>query len=266
MDIDIDMIYYINLDKRKNRRDHLEEQFNLARISLDKVTRFSAIDGETYEFSSEEKILFLSAKIQWEIDPKIAHKIMGNQLSHYYIWKDMLLKKYKKILIIQDDVIFCPNFISHFNLVSKSIPDNAEIINIGFHEKAFNSYFKTFTFTSDNDVEFLQEQKVNENVCKLKKKLNPCSLAYILTDLGARSISSHFTFHGFLGACDCNLNKYLISKDIFYGSRKVLCSGNANLPSDIFPYNYIYTNPIAYIFYFLLSFLFLVYVLNSLPE
>jgi len=89
--MDIDMIYYINLDTQKIRRDHIEEQFTLAGIPPSKVTRFSAIDGKTYSFSDEERVLFLSAKIMWNSGSKIAEKIMGNQLSHYYIWKYMIL-------------------------------------------------------------------------------------------------------------------------------------------------------------------------------
>jgi hypothetical protein len=153
-------------------------------------------------------------------------------------------------LILQDDVLFCPNFLSRFNLVSQSIPQDAQVINIGFHEKACNSYFKKFRFTNkENDLEFLQEEAVNEHVCKLKKNINPCSLSYILTDVGAASLFSYFTIHGFKGACDTNLDEYLKAKNIFYGSTKVLCTGNSNLPSDIFPPKKIITHPLMYTLY-----------------
>ena len=256
--MDIDRIYYINLDTRKNRKDHIEQQFTMAGIPFSKITRFSAIDGETYHFSAEEKLMFLSANIYRNLGSKITEKIMGNQLSHYYIWKDMLEKKYKKILILQDDVVFCPNFIFHFNLVSQSIPLNAEIINLGFHKKAHNSYFQSFHFTtSENDSEFLQKEEVNTHICKLKDTVNCCSLAYILTDHGANLIYSNFTNQGFKAECEHNLNNYLKKKDIFYGSRKVLCTGNSQLPSDVFPPASIITHPLMNIVYFLILLFFI---------
>lgn len=71
-------------------------------------------------------------------------------------------------------------------------------------------------------------------MCKgVKNTINPCSLGYIVTFNGAKNILDFFNRYGFLRATDWNYNDYLNSKNIFYGSTTVLCSGN-NLGSDIF--------------------------------
>jgi len=44
----------------------------------------------------------------------------------------------------------------------------------------------------------------------------------------------HFDENGCKEATDHNINKYLISKDIFYSSNTILATGNPRLGSDIF--------------------------------
>jgi hypothetical protein len=111
-----------------------------------------------------------------------------------------------------------------------SIPDDAEIVNVGFHKRAVYSYFEAWDF---NDG-ILVGTMVNEHICKLDHSVNPCSLAYIITRRGAINMIEHFNQTGFLRATDHNYNHYLISKNIFYGSTVVLCTGNPVLGSDIF--------------------------------
>jgi hypothetical protein len=59
-------------------------------------------------------------------------------------------------------------------------------------------------------------------------------LSYIITCDGAKNIIGHFEKNGFPYATDISLNRYLISKNIFYGSRKILCTGDPSFGTDIF--------------------------------
>ena len=114
-----------------------------------------------------------------------------------------------------------------------SIPPDAEIINIGFHKFAAFDHFIPWDFSNTDDLEQLGV-KFNDNICVLNKTINPCSLSYIVTLKGAINLVSFFKRYGFFRATDWNYNDYLNSKNIFYGSRIVLCTGNPKLGSDIF--------------------------------
>ena len=79
---------------------------------------------------------------------------MGNQLSHYNILKEMIKNDYNYIIILQDDVIFRKNFINYLDKLMNNIPDNAEIINIGFHEFVSFSVFISWDFNKENIIIF----------------------------------------------------------------------------------------------------------------
>ena len=227
----IDKLYYINLDKRTDRNEHFLNECDKATIPSHKIKRFSGYDGDTYEFDEDDLALF--GRVDYRGKP-FEKKIIGNQLSHYHILKEMVEKRYKYILICQDDVIFKDNFIIELEKVIDNIPSNAELVNIGFHKFAAYQHFIPWDLNSTDDFDLLGHTKVNDHICYLQNTINPCSLAYIVTLKGAISLLVHFKRNGFLRATDWNYNDYLNQKNIFYGTNKVLCTGNPDLGSDIF--------------------------------
>jgi GR25 family glycosyltransferase involved in LPS biosynthesis len=227
----IDKLYYINLKKRPDRNTHFLNECKTANIPPDKIKRFEALDGLTYNFDDDDDIiLFKNIDYKGDIFGK---KIMGNQLSHYNILKEMVEKRYNYIIICQDDVVFRNNFLTYLNSVMNSIPHDAEIINIGFHEYAVYDHSVAWDLTKLNDLEILGK-KYNDNICILNKDVNPCSLAYIVTLKGAINLLFFFKKNGFYRATDWNYNDYLNNNNIFYGSSSVLCTGDPTLGSDIF--------------------------------
>jgi GR25 family glycosyltransferase involved in LPS biosynthesis len=227
----IDKLYYINLDKRPDRNEHFINECNKASIPSHKIKRFSGFDGNTYEFDEDDIALF--QRVDYRGKP-FEKKIIGNQLSHYYILKEMVEKRYNYIIICQDDVIFRNNFMSQLDKVMNNIPSDAEIINIGFHKFAAYEHFVPWDLSSTNDFDEIGAKKVNDHVCHLKNTINPCSLAYIVTLKGAINLLVFFKRYGFFRATDWNYNDYLNHKNIFYGTNTVLCTGNPDLGSDIF--------------------------------
>ena len=227
----INKIYYINLDRRKDRNEHFLNQCKIENINLDQVKRFKALDGLSYTFSDTEKNMFTKADY---LGKSFEKKIMGNQLSHYYILKEMVENRYDYIIILQDDVLLKQNFIKHIDTLMSNIPSDAEIINIGFHKFAAYDKFIPWDITSINDFNELGKTKINDSVCILKDTINPCSLGYIVTLKGALNLLVFFNKYGFFRATDWNYNDYLRMKNIFYGTNTVLCTGNPNLGSDIF--------------------------------
>lgn len=227
----LDKIYYINLARRADRREHFEVQCKIEDIPLNKVQRFEAIDGLTYEFSTEELKMFLRCDYLYQ---PFFKKIMGNQLSHYSILKEMIANHYEYIIILQDDVIFKPGFNQRIEKVLTSLPDDAEIVNIGLHKYALYERFVPWDLSTETDRDAISKQQVNDEICVLHDSINPCSLAYIVTAKGAQNLVNYFDANGFTRATDWNFNDYLRNRNIFYGSTTVLCTGNPNLGSDIF--------------------------------
>lgn len=232
----IDRIYFINLDRRPDREKHFLQQCEKENIPMNKLIRMTAIDGLTYNFNENERNLFVNADfIKGNCDNK--NLLMGNQLSHYYILKDIINNNYKNTLIFQDDAILIPNFVKHIDNIVNNMPFNAEIINFGFHRYAYKDIFIPFEFTLDefkDDTENIGTIIINNYVTKIFPNCNPCSLAYLVTLDGAKKLIEYFNNTGFLEATDLNYNRYLHNKNIFYGSRRVLATGNPELKSDIF--------------------------------
>lgn len=227
----INKIYYINLDKRPNRNQHFLNQCYKFKFNMNDVIRFKAIDGLSYIFTKEEEIMFKNADF---IKSNAKPKIMGNQLSHYYILKDMIKNNYDYIIIFQDDVVLRDDFNTQINQLLKNIPPDAEIINFGFHKKAHFKNFEALNINDPIESQVKSKKNINDSVCILANDVNPCSLAYLVTLKGAKNLVGYFNIVGFLRATDRNYTDYLTKKNINYASRIVLCTGNPKFESDIF--------------------------------
>jgi hypothetical protein len=146
----------------------------------------------------------------------------------------MIKNNYDYILIFQDDVVLRDDFNNHLNKLLKNIPEDAEIINFGFHKTAHLKDFEALDFNNPNDSLVKSKQDINSEVCILADNVNPCSLAYLVTLKGAKNLVNYFDEIGFLRATDWNYTDYLVSKNINYATKTVLCTGNPKFGSDIF--------------------------------
>lgn len=230
----IDKVFYINLKRRSDRNEHFVRSCLAdAQIPIDKIERFEALDGKTYIPIEKETQMF--SKCDY-LDKSYYNNILCNQLGHYYILKEIIKNKYRYAIVCQDDVYFRKDFQSYITGLIDNLPDDAEIVNIGLHSYCVYQNFVPWDLSSlpNDDCMKISETKINNYICKLKKNINPCSLAYIVTLQGAINLVEYFDNNGFLRATDWNFNDYLCSKNINYCSLPVLCSGNPNLSSDIF--------------------------------
>ena len=230
----IDKIYYINLKNKTERNEHCLKQFELHNIPNNKITRFEAIDGNTYNFSENELHMFRNADYMTSLTPHIVQKkIMGNQLSHFNILLEMKEKQYDNIIICQDDVIFKNGINDYINNIMEEMPVNAEIINLGKHKYANLDVFIPYDLNSNEDMTFIK-RKITGYISEYNETINPASLCYIVTKRGCEKLIEHFKENGFLYATDWNFNIYLQTKNIFFGSTNILATGNNTFISDIF--------------------------------
>lgn len=239
----INKIFYINLDERIDRNTHTLDQFNIHNIPKDKIERFSAINGKTHNFIKDELNMFKKSDFNTKfINPYIVtKKLMGNQLSHFNILLEMKKRNYNNIIIFQDDVILKNDFIKYIDEIMKDIPENAEIVNIGMLKKASYDISEPYDLSKDIIDNSIIENKVTNFVYQYRvwnsesgHRINPASLAYIVTKKGCNNLIEYFYKNGFNYATDWNYNLYLQSKNIFYGSKYVLCTGNNKFISDVF--------------------------------
>lgn len=225
----LDRIYYINLDRRADRHAHFLEQCRAAGLDAGILERFAGIDGKAFTPTPEEKAMF--ARCEYKDSPFIGN-LMGNQLSHYYILRDMMEKGHENILILQDDVVFRSRFLDHLGDVLRSVPEDAEIINLGMHKLAAFADFEPIALEDNRQNRTPCKRRVNPYICEIRDEANPCSLAYIVTRQGCRNLLEHFRREGFRDATDINYNNYLRGKNINYASSRILCTG-ALLGTDV---------------------------------
>jgi len=237
----IEKLYFINLDTRYDREEHFLNQCVKENLPINKITKMRAIDGLKYNFTNDEMVMFSKSDYIHKLNcnhpnaKNIIKKIMGNQLSHYYLLKNIIQNEIKLTIICQDDSVLISNFIDYIDNITSNLPSDAEIINIGLHKNAVESYSEPWDFNKNgNDFDKIGSQLINDFICKLKPEVNPFSLAYIVTLEGAKNLVNYFETHGFLSFTDLNFNEYLINKNIFYSSNTILVTGNPKLGSDIF--------------------------------
>ena len=109
----MDRLYYINLDKRKDRLQHLEENV-LSFIEIDNKQRVSAVDNTDYD--------------------SLAKRGAGCSLSHIKVWEDAINNEYNKILIMEDDFEFIVEP-AKFNKVLKDLEHiDYSICNLSYND------------------------------------------------------------------------------------------------------------------------------------
>ena len=219
----LDFIFFINLERRPERKAHFIEQCRKQGLPFDKIMCFEAIDAETYNFNETELKLFEEADYRTKHYNK---KIMGNQLSHFFILKHMVKSGYKNILVFQDDAVFRDGFRDELENLMTHIPKDAQLINMGLHRFCSEEKFVCWDFNDTDDLVYICEKPVNPYLCYWHRWMNPCSLGYLVTELGARKMVEYFEKVGFKSATDINYNEYLVNKRVFYGTTKVLVTTN----------------------------------------
>ncbi|XP_032592323.1 glycosyltransferase 25 family member [Drosophila grimshawi] len=107
--LDFDNIFMINLQRRPERREKMEQLFN--ELGLE-VEHFEAVDGKQLnaQLVQEMGISFLPGyEDPYHHRPMTMGEI-GCFLSHYRIWQQIVQRQLRQVLILEDDVRFEPYF------------------------------------------------------------------------------------------------------------------------------------------------------------
>lgn len=154
-----DKIYIINLEHRKDRREHIIKE--LKKVSIDNYVIFKAIKPETEDDINKWNKNFCKERADWlknapdEYYLKYRLGSLGCLQSHYEILKDAEENNYNNIIILEDDAFFRIN--TRFEELIKIL------INQSNHIKTSIDIFYFGGRHNKQDYE-----KISENIVKVK--------------------------------------------------------------------------------------------------
>lgn len=173
----ISRTYIINLERRTDKRCHMEKEMEKMRncgVSLNPIF-FKAIDGANPKMLSQYQFHIPN----W-FDPNSGKAMtngeVGCALSHYTIWKEFVddvkhgvLPETSKILIVEDDVIFPLDFMTKLTTYTKET--NLQYDMLYVHRKPLN---------------LSAEIKISAHINRSRRSYWTCG--YILTYQGAKKL------------------------------------------------------------------------------
>jgi GR25 family glycosyltransferase involved in LPS biosynthesis len=169
-----DNIYILNLKHQKYKFNKIKKSLNKNNITKN-IERFIGVYGledcpfgkQIQKTDSIDEKWILTENMNKKLQEKnIIHKKVGDKykylrpgeighlLSFIKIMKDALKKKYKKILILEDDSVIEEDFKENFLKSYKNLPNNWDIVYLGIHRFHFK-----LTEKSNN---------INDYICDLK--------------------------------------------------------------------------------------------------
>lgn len=125
-----DKIYVITLKRAADRQEHIKKE----------------LQGLNYTFmyGADKKDLDINKLIGDEIyDPGLAKKRharsrkldpgeIGCSLSHVMVYKDVIANNYKKVLILEDDVVIDKNTVGLFDTITGELPFDWQLLYLGY--------------------------------------------------------------------------------------------------------------------------------------
>lgn len=105
----VDECYVINLNRRKDRMEHMSSELKNLDISY---KRYDAVDGKKLNEDNE----YIS-------NPEIA-----TIKSHIGVIKDAIYNEYNKIAVFEDDIVFCDDFNDRLKYYINNIPGDWDIM------------------------------------------------------------------------------------------------------------------------------------------
>lgn len=127
-------LFYINLDKRVDRRKQFESQDAL--VAMPSVQRIPAIHGLSVDIKNDKRI-GTNTKVHIITEFRRSHyeihsrNAIGASLSHYKAWEEFLKTDSKYALIMEDDAKLPSTFALQVRDCAKDLPDKWDIWILG---------------------------------------------------------------------------------------------------------------------------------------
>ena len=129
---------YINLENRKDRRDHCTKQL---REYFSQYTRFHAVEGKHVDILGEKRLhVFydLEENFKWDQSirilrtRKMSHGEIGCCLSHRGVWEYAFKQNMDSLVIFEDDVVLSKCFHNGLTRALAEINTDWDILYLGY--------------------------------------------------------------------------------------------------------------------------------------
>jgi glycosyl transferase, family 25 len=138
-------LYYINLDRRPDRKEQFLKQDALA--AMPPVERITAIHGQSIDIKNDKRIS-LNTRVQVKTEYRRSHYeihsrgALGASLSHYKAWQTFLKTNAKYALIMEDDVELPTAFALMVADCAKDLPADWSIWILGWNHNPVDNTTK----------------------------------------------------------------------------------------------------------------------------
>jgi len=145
-----DKIYVINLDQRKDRLEQVQDQLKNANITkFERIPGVKITDKEFEKIPKENYAKFKTSVIKKEQKDKYIKGRLGQRQAHLNCIKDAKEKGYKKILILEDDVLVNSDANQLFSKIINEFEGNWDLLYIGGDYWSDLMTFKTISYAID---------------------------------------------------------------------------------------------------------------------
>jgi GR25 family glycosyltransferase involved in LPS biosynthesis len=160
-----DRIYYINLDKRPDRRKHMDEQLGKFKLL---AARVEAFDGSKLEWNDQ---LHGEKSTYWN------NGALGYCLSYRLALVDAMKHNFQRILVLDDDCILSDNMYDVLEKAFKQLPEDWHMLYLAANHS--------------NESMPTESDRVNDNVYRLKGSVG--SHAIIINNLAFDTILNYLS-------------------------------------------------------------------------
>lgn len=184
--------YIVNL---AHRGDRLNQFWSSHPYMKDFAKRLDAVNGRTLTLTRDICNLFKNNDFKWK------KSVMGCALSHFAIWKQMMLlgAEVKPLLVLEDDAQLVDGFVEKWNAVADLMPPDADIVFLGGVLPPNKPGLPQVTEMVNSAF---ARVAINTMFGSRRRYFHFCTYAYILTVAGAKKLCEHIDKLGIYTSAD----------------------------------------------------------------
>jgi len=210
-------VYYVNLDRRPDRRKHFESQVPWAK-------RVRARDG----LEEDTRSLFNPAA-------SLKPGEYGCAASHVDVWRRVAASTNDTAaFVFEDDANLSKDFEKAFGRLE--LPEDAEIVFVSYSDYTNGRTIVPLLLAEQKatlNLRIFFDARVTRDVGRFKPDMDPCTTGYWMTRQGAKNLLHYVGMHKIDRPIDHYMNTYLKTRGIFYGLLVALATPAEGLGTDV---------------------------------
>jgi len=216
-------IYYINLDRSKDRLEHINRQLNVNNLT---GNRFAGVDGKLLDNNIINQV---NESCINNGKRKLLKGEIGCYLSHINLWKEWKNNSSNnKLLILEDDIIFVEKFNKKLKNILSELPEDWDVLLLGWNKR---SKFK----------KYIEQKNVSENLQKTVCPTFGCT-GYMINKSFIDKINKYTKIKNIYMPIDFIFHDVNIDLNIYNSKEKLIISKLNNVSTIERPTKWI-TNP-----------------------